>query len=115
MPIEVVVLHLALSHRSKFVLEECGDEVKANVEQLLKSANIGNDSNSEIDDETKDEIEFTVIRFQNDAKRICSRFPNEALHRTLKSLSQDKYSKKCKFDKGKGTTIMDSVFLNCNM
>ena len=47
-------------------------------------------------------------RFLNDAKRICFSFPNQALHHTLKSLLQDKNIKVCKFDKGKGTTIMDS-------
>ena len=84
------------------------DEVNADVERLLNLSKIRNDDSSEIDDETRDEIKYIVKSFWNDAKRICSSFPNQALHRTLKSLSQEKNIKTCKFDKGKGTTIMDS-------
>ena len=69
---------------------------------------ICNDNNCEIDDETRDEIKFIVKHFLNDAKRICCSLSNQALHLTLKSLSQNKNIKICKFDKGKGTTIMDS-------
>ena len=80
------VLRFGLNHHI-LPRQICSDEVKANVEQLLNSAKIRNDNNSEIDDETRDEIKCIVKRFLNDAKRICSSFPNQALHRTLKSLS----------------------------
>ena len=91
-----------------FPTQICSDEIKANVEQLLNSAKIRNDNNSQIDDKTRDEIKFTGKRFLNDAKRFCSSFSNQALHRTLKSFSQDKNIRICKFDKWKGTTIMNS-------
>ena len=60
----------------------------------------------------KQETKSNIVKsFLNNAKQICSGLPNQALHRTLKSLPQYKNIKICKFDefdKEKSTTIMES-------
>ena len=80
--------------------------MKANIEQLAFS--IRKNENVQFDEDTSDEIKFALKRFSTNAKRICSSCRNHALHKTLKHLANDNTIKICKFDKGKGTAILDS-------
>ena len=80
--------------------------MKASIEQLAFS--ITKNENIKFDEDTLDEIKFSLKRFSTNAKKICSSHRNRALHKTLKNLSNDNAIKICKFDKGKGIAILDS-------
>ena len=80
-------------------------DTKANLEQLIYS--IKKNENITLNSEIKDEIKFVFKQFSNNAKRLCSNPKNSSFHRTLKQLSDDSSIKICKFDKGKGTAILN--------
>ena len=69
---------------------------------------IKKNENIKFDEDTSDEIKFSLKRFSTNSKRICSSHRNRALHKTLKNLSNDNAIKICKFDKDKGIAILDS-------
>ena len=80
--------------------------MKANIEQLASS--IRKNENVRFDEDTSDEIKIVLKRFSTNAKRVCSSYRYRVLHNTLKNLANDKTIKICKFDKGKGTAILNS-------
>ena len=78
---------------------------KANLEQLIYSTK--KNENITLNSEIKDKIKFVFKQFSNNAKCLCSNPKNSSFHRTLKQLSDDSSIKICKFDKGKGTAILN--------
>ena len=62
----------------------------------------------DIDDETCDDIEYAFEQSINGGKRLCSNRKNVALHQTLKDPADDTLIKICKFDKGRGISILNT-------
>ena len=98
------VLYLGLNHHvlPKKVNE---DEIKAQVERLIKGIVWNNDIS--VDYDTKDEIKREVHTFVKSVRRICSKRSNQAFHKTIRKLSSDTNVVCCKFDKGNGVVLLD--------
>ena len=58
--------------------------------------------------ELKDSIKFSINKFLNSSRSICSSFVNNSFHKTLKLLSSDSSIKICNYDKGTGVVILNS-------
>jgi len=58
------------------------DKTKMNVEKLVYTLKCN--TNVTIDGKIKDEVKFLFKRYMDDAKRTCSEWANQSLHRILK-------------------------------
>ena len=83
------------------------NDIKTNIEQFLKRLKV-NESFG-IDDETCNNIKYAFKQFINGGKRLCSYQRNVALHLTLKDLADDTSIKICKFEKGRGVSILNTI------
>ena len=82
------------------------DKIKTNVEKLVYTLKRNTDVT--VNEELRDEFQFLVKRFTNDAERACSERVNQSLHRTLRSLARNADIKLCKFDKENGFAILEA-------
>ena len=83
------------------------DKLKISIEKLVYS--LKRNTNTDMDDETKDELKFLMKKFTEDNHRACSTRMNQSLHCTLHKLSQDSKIKVCRYDKGKAVAILNST------
>ena len=82
------------------------NDVKAIIEQFLNRLKVH--ESFDIDEETCDDIKYAFKQFINGGKRLCSNRRNVALHQTLKDPADDTLIKICKFDKGRGVSILNT-------
>ena len=82
------------------------NDIKANIKQFLNRSKVL--ESFDIDDETCDDIKYAFKQFINGGKRLCSNRRNLALYQTLKDLADDTLLKICKFDKGRGVSILNT-------
>ena len=84
------------------------DRLKASIEKLASSCQAK--SGIPIEKYYKYQTKFHFRKFLNDAKISCNNHKNRSFHTLLKTLSADETTKVCKFDKGKGTAVLNSVY-----
>ena len=82
------------------------DQVKTNIEKLSYTATKQTDKKASY--EFRHRIIHTVHAFINDSRNICGSQKNQAKHKVLKNLANNKKLKICKFDKGAGVAILNS-------
>ena len=85
------------------------DEIKLNVEKTAWIASKSSDDNDSVSNEFRHKMIHAVHAFCNVARNVCGSRRNRRKHLVLKRLSSDKTVKICKFDKGTGVCIMNSV------
>ena len=110
-------LRLGLKHHI-LPKEVRGDSLKVDLEDLIdgilkekeasKKAETGQWSEISLESEVKDQFKFCLNSFESNCKNVTSSKKNQAVHKTLRKLAQDKNIKVCKFDKGNGAVILDS-------
>ena len=82
------------------------NDTKANIEQFLNRSKVHKSFG--IADETCNDIKYAFKQFINGGKRPCSNRRNAALYQTLNDLADYTSIKICKFDKGRGVSILNT-------
>ena len=81
-------------------------EIKVNIEKLTYSSI--KHSQTKPNYAFRNKVRYEVQSFTNAGNDTCRSRSNQTLHRTLSNLGKDESIKVCKYDKGKGVTILNS-------
>ena len=83
------------------------DKTPEEKEGIRKS--ILNTAQNNVDCAFRDNIKVAFYSFMSSCRRVCSTRSNQRFHESLSSLANDEHIKVCKFDKGTGVCVLNSI------
>ena len=83
------------------------DKTPEEKEGIRKS--ILNTAQNNVDCAFRDNIKVAFYSFMSSCRRVCSTRSNQRFHESLSSLANDEQIKVCKFDKGTGVCVLNSI------
>ena len=99
-------LYLGLNHHILPKLID-SDNIKCQIEKAVYS--LRRHTGIFVDQAFRDNIKYCCNYFTNSCRNVCSTRSNRSFHNTLHNLAEDKSIKLCKYDKGNGVVILNSV------